>query len=252
MGYEFNSLKFRLKPTKNFFNIHSSSKLTAIVSFIVVLQMVAAFDLQCDFIKSSWYKIGEVKNCYAKNLKLNSQYSYIESVNGDSSAKHNDILGFWIDGQTCAFSPQRISFFFPNLQAFGIKDSGLRRLSKFDLAPFPELVRIHFSGNKLEHIDADLFKFNTKVESITITDDHLTFIEPTMFDNLPKLTNLNVELKCFSLKCQSASCIGDVKKGLQENCSNIKVQDYSRLLTYIIEVETSLRTCESELVLRVG
>lgn len=206
------------------------------------LRATDLFDLECKYEVSYWYVVKNVKNCYVKNMNIEKPFAKIESVNGDRYAELTSVVGFWVDGQTCHYTPQSIAHFFPNLKAFGIQNSGLRKLTMYDLAPFPELVRIVFSHNKLEFLDTELLKYNTKVQSITIKDNYLATIDSKVFANLP-LSHLEIELECFSKNCESSSCVNEVKKGLKNNCAH----NFSKLLAYVAELEKSVHICEKNL-----
>lgn len=77
--------------------------------------------MECDFVRSTWYAAGEVKNCYARRLEILTPQLLIETVNRNNDTDFT-VKGFWVDKEVCHFIPQGIARFFPRLTAFGLQN----------------------------------------------------------------------------------------------------------------------------------
>lgn len=194
-----------------------------LLSFIFVLifcfHAVSAINLKCEYVTSSWYVVGDVKNCYGKQVDIQDRLMEIESVNDNSINADSCVKGFWIKKEVMHYLPKSIAKFFPELTAFGVMDSGLKELTKFDMQPFPELIRLAFYGNKLVYLEADVFIYNRKVKSISLTDNNLFIIGPDILEPFNQLTYAQVEIRCQNTKCESGkSCIQNLTRDLKKNC----------------------------------
>lgn len=199
------------------------------------LQAISSFDLVCDYEESSWLAVGMIKNCYAKKLNILSPET-ITSVDGEVT-KHNDIPGFWVDNEICHYVPKEIAQFFPELRAFGIARSGLQIITSADLEPFPELVRLALFGNKLAYIEHDLFKHNTKLQSVGLKDNNVVLIEAEFLNPLNQLYYAEIEFQCLKQTCEFSSCIGYIKEQLKSNCPSESVFGS---ISYVKNLEKSL------------
>lgn len=165
-----------------------------------------------------WYGTGDINTCYVRNLDVRTPHQDIESVNGNATEVVKDVLGIFIEDEVCHFIPQGWSKFFTQVIAFGVRNSQLQRLSKFDLQPFPNIIRFTVYGAQLEVLQADVFTYNTKLVSITINDDNLMNIGSSLLDNLSKLTYADIEIKCFRATCHYSDCLTSFPKHLKRSC----------------------------------
>lgn len=193
------------------------------MSFIIVLlfgyHAVSAINFKCEFVTSSWNVLGDVKNCYGKQVDIRAPQTEIESINDNDSSVDSSVKGFWVENEVMHYLPKNIEKFFTSLIAFGVSKCGLKELTKFDMQPFPELIRVTLEGNQLVSLEADVFKYNTKIKSITLTDDHLFIIGPDIFEPLSQLTYAQVETRCQKTECKNGgSCIKNLTGDLKINC----------------------------------
>lgn len=143
--------------------------------------------------------------------------------------------------------PKDIAKFFPKLTAFGISKSGLKVITSADLEPFPELVRLAFYGNKLAYIESDLFKHNTKLQSISLTDNHVFLIDAEFLNPLTILSYAQIEFKAFKQTCESSGCIGDIKKQLKSKYpTENNSKDIFGSIAYVKNLEASLNEHKME------
>ncbi len=212
-----------------------------IISFHLLFTFGNSFNMLCDYVQSGWYLVGKVKNCYAKNVTIRSPDQFVDSVNGDDKTILEDIMGFWIENEICHYIPQKIVAFMPNLKAFGLSNAQLRTISKFDLAPFPELVRVAFYKNKLEYIDGDLFTLNTKIQSINLEDNNLLIINGPVLKPLKFLNYVAFVLPCLNKKCEYSGCIPEINIEFSEKCEFDSI--YPGFTKYFKSLKRVVDTC---------
>jgi hypothetical protein len=183
---------------------------TLTVLIIVHLQVFVSFDLKCEYVVEEWTKIPAIKNCYTKNLNLESSES-VETVNGGKDAILSEVFGLWVEHQTCFYIPSNLESFFPRLLAFGISNSKLKFLTKEDLKPFVEVLRLTFVGNQLTHLTKDLFMYNRKLMTLSLIDSNLIMIGPTILELIKTLILVHINIKCVTIECKSADCFDNIK-----------------------------------------
>lgn len=219
---------------KNIFLSHRNSAIVILV-LLVGFQSIQAIDFKCDYVTSYWYVVDTIKNCYGRQIDIRVPQTEIESINGNNATQDSRVLGFWIENEIAHYLPRNIEKFFPALIAFGVSNTGLKQLSKFDLQPFPQLLRLVFFRTQLEYLEADVFMYSGKVQSITLTDNNLFIIGHDIFESLPHLTYADIEIRCLKSKCeQGRRCFENLTSDLKRNCPSDSVvfnfkQDIQRL-----------------------
>lgn len=216
-------------------------KITAIISFQFLFTLGDSFNLKCDFIDSGWYMVGNVQNCYTRNLTIETPDQFVDSVNGDNKAILEDVHGFWVENEICHYIPQKIVAFMPNLKAFGLSNAGLRTISKYDIAPFPELIRLALYGNKLEYIEGDLFSLNTKIQSLNLEDNNLLIINGPILKPLMLLNYIVLTLPCLNNKCEYSGCIPKIKMRFTEKCEFDSI--YPGFTKYFKSIKRAAEIC---------
>lgn len=198
---------------------------------------------------SYWYVVDTIKNCYGKQVDIRVPHTEIESINSNNETSDSSVLGFWIENEIAHYLPRNIEKFFPALKAFGVSNTGLKQLTKFDLQPFPKLLRLAFFRTQLEYLEADVFMYSIKVQSITLTDNNLFIIGHNIFEPLLHLTYADIEIRCQKSKCEHGrSCFTEMTNDLKRNCpsdsvvSNFKrdIQNLENMLKASEERENAL------------
>ncbi|XP_070501598.1 carboxypeptidase N subunit 2-like [Chironomus tepperi] len=87
--------------------------------------------------------------------------------------------------------PQGLTKTFPNLKVLNIWSSGLKTVTKTDLAEYKNLERIYISYSAIKFLPGDLFKEFKNLEAITIDSNKVELIEPNILDGLDKLKIVN-------------------------------------------------------------
>lgn len=236
--------------------------------FVITLFLVAAstnvassLDLICEFVMDHWHTVGIIKTCYAKGLNTKSPQTYIEGVD-ELIEPANDVKGFFIENEVCHYVPKRIAEFFPGLIAFGVQESGLKHISKSDLEHFPGLIRAVLRNNELDYLEGDLFAFNRKLKSVSLADNKLKFVSPSIFENLQSLNYADIIIGCFQLKCDSGyKCAQDMRHKQPDepetmiNCKNQTAENAKLLINVkklereILAVQAAKNQAESRIIL---
>lgn len=135
----------------------------------------------------------------------------IVSVTGDHlpGKRNDDVIAFKADAARIAFFPLGLDKIFKNLQSIVINYSRLREIRQIDLKPFKQLKYLDLFDNKIEKLEADLFKYNRDLEVIWLSNNNIRVVDWTAFDGLKKLTSLYLgDNVCIS---KSAESILEVK-----------------------------------------
>lgn len=82
--------------------------------------------------------------------------------------------------------------YFTNIEVIQVYGSKLKVITQKDLKPFTKLKHIDLCKNDLEELEKDLFKFNSLLEVIKISDNKLKFIDVTAFEGLFQLHTLEL------------------------------------------------------------
>lgn len=204
--------------------------LSIILALFVSVESTNVVDFQCKFEQVGWHFVPDVKNCYGRKVDIRVKNVEIETINGDNSTKDSVVEGLWIENEIVQYFPKGIANFFPNLKAFGIQKSELKEITKFDLAPFPDLVRFMSVHNQLEFVESDLFMYNSKIKSVSLVDNKLFIIGHDVFLPTNQLIELQFEVACLNRKCENGGrCLENLKSDLKKNCpSDTAVGDFRR------------------------
>lgn len=207
--------------------------------------VIVAINLKCDYIDSEWYITGTIKNCYARLLDIRTPQPLIESINHDNTSTFRDVKGFWIENEVSFYVPHRIADFFPDLTAFGIQNSGLKEITKFDLEPLRHIIRLALYSNKLQYLETDLFFYNKELKSITLFDNNLMVVGENIFNSLPQLSLAELKIRCIDKKCDSRrGCFQDMSRDLKNFCqSDLVIEEFK---TKIQILENDLKRAKKE------
>lgn len=162
-----------------------------------------------------------VSTCKPTTLTVNNSNQTVATLNGNET-KREDVHGFWVEDQKCTFIPLRIDSVLPKLRAIGFKNTDLENLSKFDLAPFAELVTLVLIGNRIKFLDADLFEYNTNIKSLTLKEPNLLIVNGAILIPLTGLTMIEFQMEkikseCNGL-CEDKRCMEEKIYEFNQNC----------------------------------
>ena len=120
---------------------------------------------------------------------IHNENTNIEITNG---RKFNDVRGFSMFKSEIYYFPLRIDKYFPDLTALWIKDSKLRKITAENLRGFPHITYLELSNNNLVILEANLFKFNTKLEEIHLQVNFISYIDSAAFNGLKNLKKVDL------------------------------------------------------------
>ena len=116
--------------------------------------------------------------------------------------------------------PRGLEKFFKNLIVIDIYTTGLLKVQKEDLEPFPELKYLSFSKCSLQAIDFDLFIYNPKLEMILLFGNKITVVNDA-FNNLPNLRFLSFkDNPCYSGEAKDdRNAVVELVKKIHNECA---------------------------------
>ena len=179
-----------------------------------MISVVTCLDLKCDFQRSRTFN-----DCDVLKLTITSEGEEITSVNNATTPTEYESLG--ITGQSVFYLPKGLGFFFPKIKSFFVNFSKLKKITKTDLAHFPELERIHLSENYLKELDGDLFEKNQKLREIDLSfNKNLKHIGHDFLNGLVDLKYASfVNSSCIDFQAQNDECsFSELKQRLQKQC----------------------------------
>lgn len=170
---------------------------------------------------SNWDTVDGIETCQPTNLTVNNAEEFVVSLNGNKT-KMESVHGFWVEDAKCEFIPRKIDAVLPNVRRIGFKNTDLKSLSKFDLAPFVELETLILMENRIKFLDGDLFEYNTKIKSLTLNESRLLIVNGAVLMPLNGLSVIEFELKAIQLtcegKCGDKRCMKQTIDGFGQNC----------------------------------
>ncbi|KAG5667559.1 hypothetical protein PVAND_015537 [Polypedilum vanderplanki] len=166
--------------------------------------------IKCEFSKVPEGYICEIKNQYDF---YEEQITFYGKHKGKK--QNSDVIG--LNFSDCSFMilPLNIAEIFPNLKYLSFHDCvGLESIRKKHLEKLTNLTHLYIVKCGLLKLSGDLLKGLKNLESVSFSDNKLTEIDPTIFDGLENLKNVNLLYNANI----STSCITE----LGENVENIK------------------------------
>jgi len=205
---------------------------------------------ECKFLNYDWGTIGIVYMCNVPNaVNITSlDAAQIDSISGTHLAGYNNDNVEAIDVYQQAqlnYFPRGLNNFFKNLKVINIFNSGLKEIHQSDLKDFPKLMNLFLPANNLEIIEENLFEFNPNLKWINLNSNKISHIDPTVFDNLTKLSRLYLGTNsCISmLAIDNSTVLQNVITTAQANCTN---SDYSNLEQKVKYLEMESNDLDSD------
>ena len=176
-----------------------------------------SLDLKCEIEKSEWHHADKFEQCTVKNIKVTTKNESIKSVNG--SIKPMSPKSLWIDHQTVYYLPKGVDKFFPNLEMLTVYDTELKSLTQDDLKSLTHLMFIYLNHNDIEYLDNDLFKFNLKLKTVSLSENKLKYIGANLLSNLKGLQVVNFQFNpCINVRALTSSEIPALVRKFQAQC----------------------------------
>lgn len=240
--------------------------MVAVILIIALFQGIKSFEINCNYYGYDWNDWGKHYTCGAKLEDVtvqNDEFVTVTSIKGDHSSEHSndDVKAVDISGQKTYFLIQGLFDFFPSMQELYVFRSDLKHLSRSDFKTYVKLSTVSLSRNHLSHLPYDTFEdmtwtipnlktlsklkelylFENSVESLLLDDisgnpnleviwiyqNKLKFIEPEIFENLPKLKTADfTNNHCINKKFTQDSAAGFIME-VKQNCVSF-LEVYSR------------------------
>lgn len=178
------------------------------------------FDLECTFEPKESRDVN-FQCDVTKNLVITAAHegATVTTVNGQSDI-HAELEVLNIRRQIVHFFPQSLEKFFPKLKNLSIKKSELKAITQADLKPLSELKRLHLRFNEIGTLEADLFKFNLKLEVIDFTGNKITSVGLNLLQPLVKLHKVFFKGNiCIDNAAFTPSGLQEFKAQLETQCA---------------------------------
>jgi Leucine rich repeat len=132
--------------------------------------------------------------CDIKKVVVTDKNTTIESLEVLSKSVHFDEIRA-IEFQSCFmyYLPRGLEKFKPDLMILFVLYSHMREIHQADLKVFPALESLSLNGNKIQVLEADLFKFNTKLRIFSIFHNHIRHVDPSIFSHLQSMVFIRFE-----------------------------------------------------------
>lgn len=193
--------------------------------------VVPSVKINCDFYMSTGKAhtaLDKVYYCTATGLEVNSPITIVDGVEGthEHDKTNDDVkMLYMFSSPNMMFMPKGIEICFGHLERLGITNTGLVAITQNDLKPFPNLLVLYLSGNKLVSLDSGLFSFNPKVKYIDFDDNKLSSIAADIFDTISDLEAVKLKGNvCISRDGLNRSSVSTVKREIIDLCQSMTAE----------------------------
>jgi Leucine rich repeat len=156
--------------------------------------------------------------CAARNVEYTEKGIEITSVDG--SFDPTSLIAFYFPTSSDVhYVPRGLGTFFPDLQHIWFWHNGLKAIEKSDLEQFKNLKEIFLAGNWIQHLDSDLFVFNTKLTHIDLSYNPLVQVGENLLLPLVNLQEATfAHSNCVNKVASSSSEVDDLINELRTKC----------------------------------
>ncbi|XP_070508739.1 putative leucine-rich repeat-containing protein DDB_G0290503 [Chironomus tepperi] len=202
----------------------------------VTLRLSTSTTIECEYKTGDWFILQNVCYCAViKNPNITTQEAaMVTSITGShqSGNSNADVVGFVVQFETLNYFPRGLETYFKNLKGVEIYKCNLKEIHQEDLKPFSNLVELRLQKNSIEILEEGLFDFNPDLEFIAFYGNKIVHIEPNIFDHLSKLSSLWLSLNsCINKYAEnSTSGVKDVIKLAQVQCTNSEFSSFKEQL----------------------
>lgn len=173
--------------------------------------LVKSASLYCNFTSQVDYACScDLYGCFASQVDGNSVTFDSSSGDHDAGKTANDVKHLGLRYSKFTVMPQRLDRLF-NLTSLLIQWSEMTRLVKDDFIGLEHLEYLHLSNNlikvlpsdvfsrlphlkkltirsnEIEELPRNIFQFNVDLDGIWMEQNRIKYVNPTIFNNLPKL-----------------------------------------------------------------
>jgi hypothetical protein len=185
--------------------------------------LTSAIVINCRFVRTNWEVVGDTYFCeLLNNPVIVTPGVAVTTVYGrhhNSSMTHASVTGFFSGSRIIHYIPRGLNDTFPNLTSLFIYEGRIKKLAQEDLQAYSKLRHLSLAFNDIKVLEEDLFKFNNDLEYVTFWKNKIFEVHPTVFDQLSKLTWLDVDNnQCTSGCGTNRTAVLIVIKKIKENC----------------------------------
>ncbi|CAG9810206.1 unnamed protein product [Chironomus riparius] len=164
-------------------------------------------------------------------------------IDSDQKPKISTINGLRVKNGKIYYLPQ-----FPqlakNLKFLSITSSELSKVTQQNLEHLVELVTLELSGNKIQSLEKDTFKFNKKIKAIRVSSNLITFVEPKIFNNLVDFQLLDFR----SIRCYTGLIIRDKSGRMSRELDILTSNCNKRIVVAPKQVENCTKDNRAEIL----
>lgn len=134
-----------------------------------------------------------------------------------NGSNNNDVLGIRAENSKFLYFPHGLKKIFKKLRTIWIESCQMKEIHQTDLMLYPDLEILCIGGNDIQVFEEDLFKYNPDLRVISCWSCKIFHIDPKVFDNLSKLSDIWLVLnQCIDKKSDGSlvsvdEMIGKVK-----------------------------------------
>lgn len=174
----------------------SVHRFAAFLTFALAIPFATSIRVTCTFQRGNletWLPNAYI--CDVQSLTVESPDGVIEGIDGNHLPGHSNVnvTALRIQNQNCFFVPSGFANFFPNLEGLTISSSGLRRISRDDLSPFPNLLTLALNGNRLISLENGLFEGVPLLRTAGFGNNRPRAIPASLLDPLFLFTFINLD-----------------------------------------------------------
>ncbi|XP_070493828.1 uncharacterized protein [Chironomus tepperi] len=165
--------------------------------------MEAEMKVKCIYQDSTYYGNKKVYVCKFFEQSIPENTTIIPDGKHESARGNEHVESVQFIACSLTKVPQGLTRIFPNLKVLDIFESGLKTITKSDLAEYKNLERIYIEHNKIKFLPGDLFEGFKNLEAIGFRHNNIEVIESNILDGLDKLKYVNFSCNPNYTKCYS-------------------------------------------------
>lgn len=167
------------------FNCIFVDRFAVLLTFALAVPFVTSIRVTCNFQRGNLGSdLSNAYICDVPSLDVQSFGVAIDGIDGSHLAGHSNVnvTALRIQSQTCHYVPTGFGNFFPNLEGLTISSSRLRRISRTDLLPFPNLLSLNLDYNRLSVLEEGLFNGVPLLNKASFYNNRLRAIPASLLD----------------------------------------------------------------------
>lgn len=183
------------------------------------IQTANSVIFECKFETATWPNIKNVYSCDVQIITADDKEDIVTVTGDHAKGKDNGDVKFLNIGLEIGNIPTNIGNTFKKLKGVQFWYAGLQSISKDDIKQFSELEIFSVHGNKLEFLDGDLLKHNSKFKWIDFRNNSISQIGPNLLKSLKDLDAIFLSGNiCIDRDAESSKTIKELIEQLPSLC----------------------------------